>query len=107
MPAYVVAQIDVRDPVQYETYKRLAERSIGQFGGRYLTRGGAVEVLEGQWAPRRYVILDFPDMATARAWYASPAYAEAAAVRRACSEAVLLLAEALPEPFAPGPGHEG
>ena len=102
MPAFVVVQIDVRDPSAYERYKTMAPGSIGRFGGRYLTRGGAVEALEGEWSPRRFVILEFPDMEHARAWHASSEYAPAKALRIASADTLMLLAEGLPEPFAPG-----
>lgn len=108
MPAYVVVTIDVHDPVMYERYRQQAPASIGRYEGRYLARGGAVEVLEGEWTPRRFVILEFPSMEKARAWHASPEYAPALALRQSCATSLMLLAEALPEPFAPAaPGEPG
>lgn len=104
MSAYVVVTIDIHDPETYERYKAQAPGSIGAYGGRYLTRGGAVEVLEGDWPRRRFVILEFPDMETAKKWHASPEYAKAKAMRQSCASSVLLLAEGLPVPFAPGAG---
>lgn len=101
MPAYVIVQIEIHEQAAYQRYIQLAPPSIGRYGGRYLTRGGAVEVLEGEWSPRRFVILEFPDMAAARTWYASPEYAEAKALRQTCATAQILLAEALPVPFVP------
>ncbi len=61
----------------------MAPPSIRQYGGRYLTRGGASEVLEGDWTPQRLVLLEFPSMDEARAFYRSPEYAEALALRHA------------------------
>ena len=103
MPAFVVVTIDIHDPVAYERYKQLAPPSIGLYGGKYLTRGGALEALEGQPESRRFVILEFPDMATARNWHASADYAPARALRQSCATSTLLLAEGLPEPFVPAP----
>jgi len=77
MPAYVVVNVEVHDQTRYEEYKTLAPSSIAAHGGRYLARGGSIEVLEGSWDPRAIVVVEFPDMATARTWYASPEYAEA------------------------------
>jgi uncharacterized protein (DUF1330 family) len=57
MPAYVVVQIDVEDPVRYAEYKRMAPPSIAAYGGRYVVRGGACEILEGSWLPPRLVVL--------------------------------------------------
>jgi uncharacterized protein (DUF1330 family) len=85
MPAYVIANIDVKDPVRYEDYKKMSPTSIQQFGGRFVARGGKCDVLEGSWTPKRLVILEFPDAARARAWWASSEYAPAKALRQATS----------------------
>ena len=63
MPAYVVVQIDIHDPATYERYKAMAPPSIAAYGGRYVVRGGASEVLEGTWRPPRLVVLEFPTVA--------------------------------------------
>lgn len=94
-PAYVVVQIAIDDPAQYERYKQLAPPSIIRYGGRYLVRGGALETLEGGWGPSRLVILEFPSMAAARAWWASPEYAPAKAIRNACARSEMLVVEGL------------
>lgn len=96
MPAYVVVQITVKDPATYERYKELAPPSISLFGGRYIARGGATEVLEGSWNPTRLVILEFPTLETARAWWTSPEYADAKALRQKCAATEMLLLEGLP-----------
>jgi uncharacterized protein (DUF1330 family) len=75
--AYVIVDIDVTDPERYAAYRALAGPAVEAAGGRFLARGGATEVLEGDRVPHRTVILEFPDMQTARAWYDSPAYVEA------------------------------
>ena len=59
-PAYVVVQIAIEDAVAYERYKALAPPSIAAYGGRFLIRGGASELLEGSWQPPRFVVLEFP-----------------------------------------------
>ena len=93
MPAYVVVQIHIRDQETYDRYKALAPASIAAYGGRYLLRGGSTTTLEGRWEPGRFVILEFPSAERARAWWASPEYAEAKALRQSCSETEMLLAE--------------
>jgi uncharacterized protein (DUF1330 family) len=93
MPAYVLVQIDVRDPAAYERYKTLAGPAVTAHGGRYLVRGGHTEILEGSWQPPRLVILEFPDAAKARAWWSSAEYTEAKAIRQSCSATEMLLAE--------------
>jgi uncharacterized protein (DUF1330 family) len=99
MPAYVAVQITVHDPATYERYKEMAPPSIRQYGGRYLVRGGRTETLEGSWQPRRFVLLEFPDMDTARAWWSSPEYAPAKALRQSCTDTEMLLVEGLPTPL--------
>jgi uncharacterized protein (DUF1330 family) len=91
MPAYILAHIDVKDPARYAEYKKRVLATMEPFGGRFLVRGAAPEILEGTWDPKRLVILEFPDAATARRWWDSPAYAEARAIRQATSEGTLVL----------------
>jgi uncharacterized protein (DUF1330 family) len=93
MPAYVVVSVNVKDPVRYEDYKRMVPSSLAPYGGRFLVRGGAVQVREGTWSPKRLVILEFPSLEQAKAWYDSPEYAEAKALRQATASADLLIVE--------------
>ena len=72
MTAYVIARVNVTDPDKYENYKALAPAAIKKYGGEYLARGGAVELLEGPAEDRRVVVLSFPDMDAARGFYNSP-----------------------------------
>jgi uncharacterized protein (DUF1330 family) len=95
MSAYVVVQIAIHDPAAYERYKELAPASIAAYGGRYVVRGGASEVLEGSWQPGRLVVLEFPTAAQARAWWGSPEYAPAKAVRQRCARTEMLLIEGI------------
>lgn len=91
MAAYILAFVDVTDPETYERYKLLAPPAIAAGGGRYLVRGGAVEVLEGEHDGRRVVVLEFPDIAAAKTFYDGEAYRAARAVRATASTATLLL----------------
>jgi uncharacterized protein (DUF1330 family) len=95
MSAYVVAEIEVQDAETYETYKQLAPPSIAAYGGRYLVRGGAVETLEGDWSPRRFVILEFPSVERARAWWSSEEYARAKSLRQSCAQTQMIVVEGL------------
>ena len=95
MPAYIGVHVDVKDPARYEEYKKLAPDSIRQYGGRYLTRGGVTEVLEGDWVPRRLVLLEFPSLERARAWWNSPEYAAPKAMRHATAKSTMVLLEGL------------
>lgn len=93
MPAYVVAEVEVTDPVVYEEYRKLVPATIAKYGGKYLVRGGAVEVKEGGWQPRRLVVLEFASMDQARKWYASPEYAQAMPLRHEAARSKVLLVE--------------
>ena len=95
MPAYVVIDIEVNDPQTYEDYKRLAPPAIAAYGGRYLARGGRSETLEGDWSPKRLVILEFDSLEQAKAWWASEEYREAKALRQRCSSAQMVVVEGL------------
>ena len=93
MPAYVLVHIDVKDPAAYEEYKPLAAAAVAHYGGRYIVRGPAPEVLEGTWKPKRLVLLEFPSVERAREWWHSPEYAPAKAKRQAASTSDMVLLE--------------
>jgi uncharacterized protein (DUF1330 family) len=93
MAAYVIASVTVKDPVRYEDYRRLVSPTVEKYGGRFIARGGRMEVLEGDWRPMRLVILEFPSIEQARAWWSSPEYSEAKLIRQATSEGTLLVLE--------------
>ena len=90
MAAYIYANVEVTDPVAYEEYRQKVPAMIAAHGGRYLVRGGAVELLEGDAQPQRQVILEFPDMAALRAFYDSPGYSQLKRVRQGASRGHLL-----------------
>ena len=96
MRGYVVVNITVRDSARYEEYKRLATPTVSSYGGRYVARGGAVDVREGRWSPTRLVILEFPSVERARAWWDSPEYAPAKAIRQSCANTQLVITEGIP-----------
>jgi uncharacterized protein (DUF1330 family) len=75
MAVYAVVNVRVTDPDRYAEYREKAPATISHYGGKYLARGGAVKVLEGNWHPRRLVILEFESMERFREWYDSPEYA--------------------------------
>jgi uncharacterized protein (DUF1330 family) len=86
MAAYIVVDCKVSDPARYEKYKALAPAAIARYGGRYLVRGGESAVLEGTWQPNRVVVLEFPSIEQARAFYDSPEYVEARAARKGAAQ---------------------
>lgn len=93
MSAYVYGTIEVTDPAVYEEYRQKVPAIIAAYGGRYLVRGGATEVLEGSGTPQRQVILEFPDMASLKAFYHSPEYQPLVALRQRASTGTLIAIE--------------
>jgi uncharacterized protein (DUF1330 family) len=91
--AYVVVQVEIKDPVRYEAYKKLVPPSFEKYGGRFIVRGGKTQTLEGTWAPQRFVIVEFPSLEQANAWWGSPEYAEAKALRQATASTQMIVAE--------------
>jgi uncharacterized protein (DUF1330 family) len=93
MSAYIIADIQVTDPVAYDDYRPLAAASVARFGGRFIVRGGKVDLLEGEPQPERIVVIEFPDADTARRWYQSEEYQTALKIRQAASRGRVLLVE--------------
>jgi len=93
MAAYIHGKIEVTDPVLYETYRRDVPAVLAAHGGRFLVRGGAMTVLEGDAPPTRQVILEFPDMAHLKAFYHSPDYQRLVAIRQRASTGTLVAIE--------------
>ena len=74
MPAYFVVELDITNMAGGEAYRAAVPATIAQYGGRYLARGGATELVEGGPEPKRIVILEFADTAALKRWYNSPEY---------------------------------
>lgn len=81
MPAYVIVETDIHDPEQYEQYKRASPGAVAAGGGRFIARGGELSVLEGDWHPKRLVLLEFEDLEAAKRFYDSAEYQEAKRLR--------------------------
>jgi uncharacterized protein (DUF1330 family) len=95
MAAYLVVDIAVTNPQQFEEYKKLAPAAIAKYGGRYLIRGGAYEVLEGDWKPQRVTVVEFDSMEKAKAFYASPEYQAAIKARAGAANMNMLLVQGI------------
>jgi uncharacterized protein (DUF1330 family) len=95
MPAYVIIETDIRDPEQYERYKQASPAAVASGGGRFVVRGGELAVLEGDWEPKRIVVLEFRDLEAAKRWYVSPEYEEAKALRDGAAKLNMVAVEGL------------
>jgi uncharacterized protein (DUF1330 family) len=95
MPAYVIVNLNVKDPAAYEEYKAKAPAIVKKHGGEYLVRGGKFVVEEGNWKPARLVLLKFPNLATAQAMFADPEYAPLKKLRQRVANGEIVMVEGL------------
>ena len=93
MSAYIIVDVEVTDPVQYEDYKKLAAATVEAYDGRYIVRGGTAEQLEGDRTPNRIVVLEFPTLERAKEWWASEDYKPAKAMRHASATSQMIVVE--------------
>jgi uncharacterized protein (DUF1330 family) len=91
--AYYIGEHEIRDEAAFADYLQQVIPMIERHGGRYLTKPGSHEVLEGHWQPNRVVIIAFPDMTSLRAWYHAPDYQPLIAKRRAAARDVMIAIE--------------
>lgn len=90
MSAYVIFDVDIRDPARYQEFMAGVKPALEKAGARYLARGGAHTVHEGDWEPRRIVLLEFPTLKAWEDFYSGPIYQGLKSVRDACSSARLV-----------------
>ncbi|MBS1488407.1 MAG: DUF1330 domain-containing protein [Bacteroidetes bacterium] len=93
MPAYIIVQVEVQDPVRYEDYKKMTTGTLAKYRGQFIVRGAKTETLEGEWDPKRLVVLEFPTKELARAWWASEEYAPAKLLRQQTAKTKMILVE--------------
>ena len=95
MPAYVIVDIEVKDPERYEVYRAKAPATIAQFGGRYLVRGGNPQTLEGDWHTNRIAMLEFESVEQAKRWWDSPEYRAIRGDRQESTNSRMIVVEGL------------
>ncbi len=93
MAAYLIFDVEIRDMARYQDFMAGVKPALETAGARYLVRGGSHKVLEGDWSPRRVVLLEFPTREAAEAFYNGPVYQGLKAIRDECSSANLVLVE--------------
>jgi uncharacterized protein (DUF1330 family) len=93
MPAYIIAEVEVTDAAGFEEYRKLVPPTIEKYGGRYVVRGGVTKTLEGGWAPKRLVVLEFPNAEQAQRWYDCEEYRAPKALRIKTTRSRLILVE--------------
>ena len=93
MPAYVIADVTTTDQASMDEYRKQVPGTVAKYGGRFVVRGGAHQVVEGDWKPNRLVVLEFPSLDHAKRWYDSEEYREPKALRMRAGRTNVVLVE--------------
>lgn len=95
MAAYVIFDVEIYDPERYRDYMARAKPAVESAGGKYLARGGAHKVMEGDWQPRRVALFEFPSMEKAEGFYYSDLYQQLKSLRDQCSSSRVVIVDGL------------
>ena len=95
MAAYIIADVTVTDPATMEEYRKRVPATLAKYGGRFVVRGGAHQIVEGDWKPNRLVVLEFPSLEHAKRWYASEEYREPLAMRLRAGRTNLVMVDGI------------
>ena len=93
MSAYIVVEVEVKDPERYADYRTMVPASLEAYGGKFLVRGGAIEKLEGDWEPPRFVVIEFDSVVQAKRWWDSDEYRQARNLRQATADTKMIVVE--------------
>jgi uncharacterized protein (DUF1330 family) len=93
MAAYVIATVEITDPQGFEEYRKMVPATVEKYGGKFIARGGNMETLEGDWQPKRLVIIEFDSLERAKQWWASEEYREAKILRQRTAKSELIVVE--------------
>lgn len=93
MPGYIITEVEIHDPREYENYRKMVPPSLEKYRGKFIVRGGKLESLEGGWNPQRIVVIEFPSLELAKAWWASEEYAPAKAIRNRTATSKMIAIE--------------
>src|SRR6478736_1912013 len=95
MPAYIIVDVEIHNPKEYENYRMMVPPTLEKYQGKFIVRGGKTESLEGGWDPKRIVVLEFPSVELAKSWWASDEYAPAKALRERTAKSKMILVEGI------------
>ena len=95
MAAYVIVEVTITDPVEYEDYKNLTPAAIAAYDGRFVVRGAQTISLEGDWHPERIVVLEFPSVERAKEWWSSDIYTTAKTIRQRAATTKMIVVEGI------------
>lgn len=95
MPAYVIVEVSIHDPKEMEEYRKLTPATIAAFDGKFIVRGGKTITLEGDWNPERIVVVEFPSVEKANAWWHSEIYSIPKAMRQRAGKTKMIIVEGI------------
>ena len=95
MSALIIVDVRVTEPERFEEYRKLVPATLEPYGGKFLARGGRVEMLEGGWDPKRIVVIEFPTLERAKAWWASEEYRRPKQMRMESAETRMIVVESV------------
>ena len=93
MAAYIVVDVEITDPEDYQTYARQTLATLEPYGGKFIVRGGNAETIEGDWQPKRFVVIEFPGVEQAKVWYNSPEYSSIIGIRHRSANSRMILVQ--------------
>lgn len=93
MPAYLIVEIDIFDPVGFGEYRKAVVPLIQKYGGKYAAVGDQIETLEGDWSPKRIVMIEFPSMERAKEWFGCEEYRGPCKIRKQTAKTNMILVE--------------
>jgi len=96
MSAFLIVEIEVHDEQTYAIYRARIDANVAAAGGTYLVRGGELEILEGNWHPKRVVVIRFDSGEAARRWWSGPGYSDLKAMRHRSATTNMILVEGVP-----------
>ena len=101
MPVYLIGDVSVIDPAAYEQYREATTQMILRHQGQYMVRGGEIEVIAGEWRPRRLIVLVFPDKASVRGYLSDPEFARLGELRQRALQSNIVMVDGV-EPGSAG-----
>ena len=93
MSAYMIVDIDIHDAAAYDEYRKVVGATLAKYGGKFVVRGGKIDVLEGNWNPKRIVVLEFESAARVREWYDSEEYRVPKQIRMKASKGNVIVVD--------------
>ena len=93
MAGYALIDVEITDQAAFAEFRERAAAVVEAHGGRFLVRGGATEVLQGDWTPHRVIVIEFESVERAKSWWNSPAHTELRAILDRCSNTTTTIVE--------------